>query len=66
MRFSSKFFLTLSASVALAGAALAGDGPEYKAALSGANEVPPVNTAASGEFKIEFDAKANSSYACPI
>jgi CHRD domain len=56
MRFSSKFFLTLSTSMALSFVAHAGDGLEYKAKLAGANEVPPVSTAASGEFKIEFDA----------
>jgi hypothetical protein len=46
--------LVLLAAMA-AGTAMAG-GADYSAKLSGANEVPPVSTAGSGEFKIEFNS----------
>ena len=56
MLCQSQFLCAFGVSLLLSTSVLASDGPEFKAKLSGANEVPPVNTQASGEFKIEFNS----------
>lgn len=56
------FVLTAVVALVLAGGALAA-GPKYSAALTGAEEVPPVDTIADGEAKFRFsDDNSSLSY----
>jgi CHRD domain len=54
-RFCAMFFM-LTALLAVSSSAYGAQGLRFEATLSGAQEVPPVETNTTGEIKVDFDA----------